>query len=136
MTYEDLYEGMELICNKTDGSKRLLKVVRKGIDGFGCESVVFQFPSGGQAYCKKNDVPRWYIRPAETEILKLEENNMAKFRVRYRSIDYIYSEVEADTFEEAKEIAENIDGGKLVEHRFGDWEYDHTEDENGNVIDK
>lgn len=61
---------------------------------------------------------------------------MAKFRVRYRSIDYIYLEVKADTFEEAKEIAENTDGGNYVEHRFGDWEYDHTEDENGDVIDE
>lgn len=62
MTYKDLYEGMELICNKTDGTKENLKVVRKGIDGFGIESVVFQFPAGGQAYCKKNDVILWHIQ--------------------------------------------------------------------------
>ena len=60
---------------------------------------------------------------------------MAKFRVKYRSIDYVYLDVEADTFEEAKEIAKNTDGGEFIEGGIGDWEYDHTEDENGVVID-
>jgi hypothetical protein len=60
---------------------------------------------------------------------------MAKFRVKYRSIDYMYLDVEADTFEEAKEIAEYTDGGLFIENGIGDWEYDHTEDENGVVID-
>lgn len=61
---------------------------------------------------------------------------MAKFRVKYRSIDYVYLDVEADTFEEAKEIAENTDGGEFIENGIGDWVYDHTEDENGNVVDE
>lgn len=30
---------------------------------------------------------------------------MAKFRVKYRSIGYVYLDVEADTLEDAKEIA-------------------------------
>ena len=60
---------------------------------------------------------------------------MAKFRVKYRSINYMYLDVEADTFEEAKEIAEYTDCGSFIENGIGDWEYDHTEDENGNVID-
>lgn len=60
---------------------------------------------------------------------------MAKFRVKYRSIDYLYLDVEADTFEEAKEIAENTDGGEFIENGIGDWEYDHTEDGNGDVVD-
>ena len=61
---------------------------------------------------------------------------MAKFRVKYRSIDYLYLDVEADTFEEAKEIAEYTDGGSFIEDGIGDWEYDHTEDENGDVVDE
>ncbi len=88
MTYEDLYEGMELICDKTDGTKQVLKVVRKGIDGFGCESVVFQFPSGGQAYCRKNDVPNWYIKPNETEISKLKEMYMIFLLGKDNAVDF------------------------------------------------
>ena len=37
--------------------------------------------------------------------------------------------------EEAKETAENTDGGEFINAGSGDWEYDYTEDENGNVID-
>ena len=60
---------------------------------------------------------------------------MAKFKVKYKSIDYVYLDVEADSLEEAKEIAENTDGGEFMEDGVGDWKYDHTEDESGNVID-
>lgn len=60
---------------------------------------------------------------------------MAKFRVMYKSTDYVYLDVESDSLEEAKEIAENTDGGEFIEDGAGDWEYDYTEDENGNVID-
>ena len=61
---------------------------------------------------------------------------MAKFRVKYRSIGYVYLDVEADTFEDAKKIAKNTDCGKFIESGFGYWEYDCTEDENGNLIDQ
>jgi len=37
--------------------------------------------------------------------------------------------------EEAKEIAENTDSGEFVEDGAGDWEYDRTEDKDGNVLD-
>ena len=60
---------------------------------------------------------------------------MAKFRVKYKSIGYVYLDVEADTLEDAKEIAKNTDGGEFIESGVGDWEYDHTEDENGNLIE-
>ena len=40
---------------------------------------------------------------------------MAKFRVMYKSTDYVYLDVEADSLEEAKEIAENTDGGEFIE---------------------
>lgn len=34
MTYDELEIGMRLICNQTDGNKKELIVVRKGIAGF------------------------------------------------------------------------------------------------------
>lgn len=58
-----------------------------------------------------------------------------KYRVMYRSIDYVYIDVEADSIEEAKEIAENTDGGEFIEDGVGDWEYDSVMDENGNILD-
>lgn len=49
--------------------------------------------------------------------------------------DYVYLDVEAGSPEEAKEIAENTDGGEFKEDGVGDWEYDRTETETGDVID-
>lgn len=63
MTYDDLNVGMNLICELSDGTKKEMIVVRKGIDGFGEKSVVFQNKSSiAQFYCKAADVPRWNIR--------------------------------------------------------------------------
>ena len=46
----------------TDGNKKELIVVRKGIDGFGKESVVFgSTTSCAQFYCCAKDVPLWHI---------------------------------------------------------------------------
>ena len=62
MIYEDLYVGMKLICNQSNGEKKELFVARKGIDGFGKESVVFQSTtSHAQFYCRAEDVPCWHI---------------------------------------------------------------------------
>ena len=36
---------------------------------------------------------------------------------------------------EAEDIAENTDGGEFKEDGVGDWEYDRTETETGDVID-
>lgn len=58
-----------------------------------------------------------------------------KYRVMYKSTEYLYIDVEADSIEEAMEIAENTDGGEFIEDGVGDWEYDRTMDENGNVLD-
>lgn len=60
---------------------------------------------------------------------------MANFRVRYKSISYMYLDVEADSVAEAKDIAENTDGGEFLEDGIGDWEYAYTEDEDGNLVD-
>ena len=46
-----------------------------------------------------------------------------KYRVMYKSTEYVYIDVEADSIEEAKEIAENTDGGEFIM------------DENGNILD-
>ena len=55
--------------------------------------------------------------------------------MKYKSTDYVYLDVEAGSPEEAKEIAENTDGGEFKEDGVGDWEYDRTETETGDVID-
>lgn len=62
MTYDELEVGMDLILDGTDGDKKIVTVVRKGIDGFGQESVVFGINELAQCYCKAKDVPLWYIR--------------------------------------------------------------------------
>lgn len=58
-----------------------------------------------------------------------------KYRVMYKSTEYLYIDVEADSIEEAKEIAENTDGGEFIEDGVGDWKYDRVMDENGNILD-
>lgn len=66
MTYDDLKVGMNLICDQSDGTKKEMIVVRKGVDGFGEKSVVFQSKSSiAQFYCRAADVPKWYIRPVK-----------------------------------------------------------------------
>jgi len=66
MTYDDLNVGMNLICELSDGTKKEMIVVRKGIDGFGEKSVVFQNKSSiAQFYCKAADAPRWHIMPSK-----------------------------------------------------------------------
>lgn len=62
MTYKELEVGMKLICNHTDGNKKEMIVVRKGIDRFGKESVVFgSTTSCAQFYCRAEHVPLWHI---------------------------------------------------------------------------
>lgn len=73
MRYRDLYAGMKLICNQTNGEVKEMIVARKGIDGLGRQSVVFRFASGGQVYCKAEDVPRWYIQPLARKEIKLTD---------------------------------------------------------------
>lgn len=66
MFYEDLNVGMKLICNQSDRNKKELFVARKGIDGFGKKSVVFQsISSSAQFYCRAEEVPYWRIEPIE-----------------------------------------------------------------------
>ena len=47
---------------------------------------------------------------------------MAKFRIWAKSIDYVYLDVEAEDEDQAREIAEEADGGAF--HEDGcDWEF-------------
>ena len=62
MTYDELEVGMKLVCNQTDGNKKELIVVRKEIDEFGKESVVFESTTScAQFYCRAEHVPLWHI---------------------------------------------------------------------------
>ena len=48
---------------------------------------------------------------------------MSKFTVMYKSTNSMYLNVEADSLEEAKETAENTDGGEFINAGSGDWEF-------------
>lgn len=62
MTYTELEVGIRLICNQADGNKKELIVVRKGVDGFGKESVAFESTiSSAQFYCSAENIPLWNI---------------------------------------------------------------------------
>lgn len=59
-----------------------------------------------------------------------------KYMVYYSSIQWYSAEVEADSFDEAREIAYEMDGGDFVEDPCsGDWELEMIVDENGNQIE-
>lgn len=55
---------------------------------------------------------------------------MALYRVWAKMTNYCYLDVEADTIDEAEEIAEDADGGDFINSDEGDWEimYDSTEE--------
>lgn len=48
---------------------------------------------------------------------------MAKFRVWAKSISYCYVDVEAKDELQAKERADELDGGDFNDDCFGDWEF-------------
>ena len=55
----------------------------------------------------------------------MEDNNsnkMKKFRVYVESTSDYYIDVQAKNQEEAKEIAENTDGGEFIENGLGSWD--------------
>lgn len=58
-----------------------------------------------------------------------------KYRVIYSSVQYFILDVEADSIEEAKNIAENTDSGDFIDDGVGDWYYEKTLDEDGNALD-
>lgn len=61
---------------------------------------------------------------------------MATYRVVYKQVEYLHLDVEANSPEEAREIAENTDGSEFIDDGTSFWwEYCCTEDENGVRID-
>ena len=53
---------------------------------------------------------------------------MAKFRIWAKSIDYLYLDVEADTLDEAMEVADEADGGDFHSDASAvSWEMDENE---------
>ena len=59
-----------------------------------------------------------------------------KYRVIYRSESYYEAEVEANSFDEAEEIAEYMDGGEFTETTPpGSWELDMIVDENDRTVE-
>lgn len=46
---------------------------------------------------------------------------MKRFRIWAESISHVYLDVEAETEDEAYEIAKDTDGGEFIEDGFGDW---------------
>lgn len=52
---------------------------------------------------------------------------MAKFRVHATCASFVYLDVEAETEADAREIAENADGGEFTDTPYGDWSIDCVE---------
>ena len=52
---------------------------------------------------------------------------MAKFRIYGRSISDVYIDIEANTIDEAHEVAKESDGGDWHEDGFGSWEIDYED---------
>jgi hypothetical protein len=51
---------------------------------------------------------------------------MAKYKVYASYISFCYIDVEADSEEQAYEIAENTDGGDFKQTELGDWRIDRV----------
>ena len=59
-----------------------------------------------------------------------------KFTIAASNITYLTAKIEANSFEEAKEIYEDMDGGDFKETGFGDWQLDYiTCEDTGETID-
>lgn len=58
---------------------------------------------------------------------------MAKYTIWAKQTSYLSVEVEADSFEEAEDMYEYIDGGEFIEDICSsEWKLAYIEDENGN----
>ena len=53
---------------------------------------------------------------------------MAKYRVWAECISDVYLDVEADSEEEAMDIARATDGGEFIDSGDGDWNYGEVEE--------
>lgn len=111
MTYDDLEVNMRLLCHRTDESKKIMKVVRKGVDGFGKHSVVFQSTTTcAQAYCIAKHVPLWNIEEAKTiHLISINIDGIKLDRT------FAFKELEDDFQGECMLVPSNDDEIKLVE---------------------
>lgn len=62
--------------------------------------------------------------------MKLENRKeiKMKYRVWYQSSTYCYVDIEAESEDEANEIANHMDGGDFISTDDGDWGYLNTEE--------
>lgn len=59
-----------------------------------------------------------------------------KFTIEVSCVSYLTAEVEADSFDEAREIYEDMDGGDFEDTGLGDWRlYAITCEDTGEAID-
>lgn len=54
-----------------------------------------------------------------------------KYKVKIRMVEYLETEVEADSFEEAEEIAMELDGDVFTPTGDCSWDWTEITDENG-----
>ena len=55
---------------------------------------------------------------------------MAKFKVFASYITYLDATIEADTLDQALDLAREMDGGDFKDRGFGDWNIDEVIEEN------
>ena len=60
---------------------------------------------------------------------------MAKFTIYAACSNYVYAEVEAKDFDEAKRIYEDMDGAEPYDDGLGDWRLDYIMREDGEIIE-
>lgn len=58
-----------------------------------------------------------------------------KYTVTVRCVEYLTLEVEADSFDEAKAIADETDGGDYTGDLYPDWDIDSIVDETGTRVE-
>lgn len=59
---------------------------------------------------------------------------MAKFIVKASYITYLSAEIEADSLEEAQDIARDMDGASFDQTDAGDWNIDDVEEVEGDYV--
>ena len=53
---------------------------------------------------------------------------MKTFKIQASYLCYVEATIEADSLDEAKEIAYNMDGGDFKDVGYGDWYVDHVDE--------
>jgi hypothetical protein len=53
---------------------------------------------------------------------------MAKFKIQASYVSYVGATIEADSLDEAKQIAYDMDGGDFKDTGYGDWNVDNIQE--------